>query len=140
MAILRALCECRAGAGRKCHHVAMVLQLLRLLRMTGMELDLWDPTTVTWRSCQWLLNHQVGGKGAADNIFWGMTLPEMARKCRQTRDAKGSPMFSAARPQTKGVVSVNREADFDGYPQGGGLGAEGSAPRSEFKCRAEREL
>ncbi len=119
-AVLRALCECRAGRGGKCHHVAMVLQLIRLLGMTGRELESWDPTTVTGRTCQWLLNHQIGGRGPDDNAFWGMTLPEMAQHCRKIRDPKGSPMFSEAVRQSRGVVSVNRESDFNGYPQGGG--------------------
>lgn len=117
--ILRALCECRAGRSGKCHHAAMVLQLLRLLGMTGRELEAWDPTTVTGRTCQWLLNHQSSGRGPGENVFWGMTLPEMAQECRKTRDPKGSPMFSDAPSQSRGVVSINRESDFNGYPQGG---------------------
>jgi len=118
-AVLRALCECRAGRAGKCHHVAMVLQLLRLLGMPGRELESWDPTSVTGRTCQWLLNHQAGGRDSNDNVFWGMTLPQMAQECRKVRDPKGSPMLSEAVGKSRGVVSVNRESDFNGYPQGG---------------------
>lgn len=44
---------------------------------------------------------------------------KLAQECRKIRDPKGSPMFSEKSIQSGGVVPINRESDFNGYPQGG---------------------
>ena len=51
--VIRAPCTCQAGAGGGCHHMCQLLQLTRLLQLTEVELEYWNPKSPTSVACQW---------------------------------------------------------------------------------------
>ena len=117
--VLAAYCECKAGADSQCHHVAMALYLGRLLQLSSDEIRLLNPVTSTARTCQWILNHCKGGRGAADNYWWGRTLPEVHVEFSRMRDPKLKGLASdmVGEPeQTAGVVQVDRIAGYSPHP------------------------
>ncbi|CAM9923246.1 unnamed protein product [Ectocarpus fasciculatus] len=119
--VLSALCECQSGAGGSCSHVAMTLQLVRLLKMSVNEINDFFPLTVTGRQCKWILDHCRGGREAENNVWWGKTLPEVSSMFREMRDPKGLGMGvdTETEQKTQGVVSGDRFATFDPHPSGG---------------------
>lgn len=119
--VLAALCECQSGADAHCHHIAMLLQLLRLLQMSSREISEFDPTTVTGRDCQWIMNHAKGGREAEHNVWWGLTFPEVHVEYSKMRDPKGQLVGSTEGPlQTAGVVQGDRLTKFNPHPGLGG--------------------
>lgn len=105
-----AYCECKAGADSQCHHIAMVLQLGRLLQMSLSEPREHQPVTATGRACQWILDHCKGGRAAGTNEWWGRTLPELFVEYSKMRDPKkkGVGCVSDGVEQTAGVVQIDR--------------------------------
>lgn len=117
--VVSALCQCKAGRKGLCHHVCMILQLMRLLQMSVQQVNDFNPVTSTGRPCQWILNHCRGGREGEENTWWGMVLPEMAAASREIRDPRGQERFGEDTPvKTRGVVVGNRQ-DFVPYPAGG---------------------
>lgn len=101
----------------------MLLQLIRLLQMSSREISEFDPTTVTGRDCQWIMNHAKGGREAENNFWWGLTLlPEVHVEYSKMRDPKGQQLvesFQGSSLQTAGVVQGDRVSTFNPHP---GLG------------------
>lgn len=116
--VLAALCECQSGADAHCHHIAMLLQLIRLLQMSTREISEFDPTTVTGRDCQWIMNHAKGGREAETNFWWGLTFPEVHVEYSKMRDPKGqlAGSFQESSVQTAGVVQGDRVSSFNPHP------------------------
>lgn len=110
----RAFCQCTAGRGGGCHHVAMLLQLVRLLRMTDRELSDHDKESVTGRSCQWILDHCRGGRMAELNIWWRLPIGQITHGLRPLRNPKGRRLaFDTSTPcGTRGVVQIDREESY----------------------------
>ncbi|CAN0383635.1 unnamed protein product, partial [Scytosiphon promiscuus] len=74
--VLSALCECPAGLGGGCSHVAMVLFLGRLLQMNNKELASFNPSTCTGRACAWIMQHSKGSRSADECVLYGKPLNE----------------------------------------------------------------
>ena len=119
--VQNANCECTAGVSGGCHHVCMLLQLVRLLQMSSRELLCQNPLTPTGRACKWILEHCRGGRGKEDNGWCFMPLSLVADDLRDTRDPKrqclGLGQEKAA--STRGVVTTNRAGVFNPHRQGG---------------------
>lgn len=115
--VLSAYCECKSGADGLCHHIAMTLQLTRLLQMSEREIDEFLPPTVTSVQCQWILNHIKGGREAETNMWWGRTLTDVAAEYCTMRDPKGQEfgLDMETRLGTQGVVQGDRAA-FNPHP------------------------
>ena len=119
--VVDAFCTCLVGLPGGCHHVCQLLQLVRLLQMTTIELCQWDPETVTGRACEWMLKHCKGGRDPAHNIFSRMRLPQMAKELRTLRDPnrQGVGSDDDEPAPTRGVVVGDRSQDFNPHPGGG---------------------
>ena len=119
--VQNANCQCMAGAQGGCHHVCMLLQLVRLLQMSSRELMSHNPETPTGRACKWILNHCRGGRGASDKEWHFLPLWRMVDRLREVRDPKrqclGLGQQKAA--STRGVVAINRKSALNPHPDGG---------------------
>lgn len=116
--VLAAYCDCKAGADSQCHHIAMLLQLTRLLQMSESEIRGLNPLTSTGRTCQWILNHCKGGRAASTNIWWGRTMPEIHSEYSKMRDPrrKGLGVALETTTHTAGVVQGSRSTDYSPHP------------------------
>lgn len=119
-AVLAAWCQCQSGAGGGCHHCCQLLHLLRLLQLTERELETCNPDSPTSVACQWILRHH-GGRGTEFDQFHLKTLAEVAAVVRTLRDPKRVPFTGGVgeEPKTKGVVAMDRRADFSSHPDHG---------------------
>lgn len=117
--VLAALCNCQSGRAGLCHHVGMVLQLMRLLQMSVRQVEDFNPVSSTGRPCKWILDHCRGGREGEANSWWALDLPAMAAELRQLRDPRGQDDFGWDIPDGKGGVVDGNRQDFVPYRAGG---------------------
>lgn len=116
-----ASCSCFTGAGGVCHHICMLLQLVRLLRMTAHDLSANDMTEVTSRQCQWRLNHCRGGRGPEDNMWLELKVPKMVPTLAgipQPIRRQKQKLSVEDKLHKRGTVHPNRQNDFNPLTQG----------------------
>lgn len=128
--VVRAYCECRAGAGGGCHHVAQLLQLTRLLQLTELELSQWNPKSPTSVACRWVLTHCGAGRDKQRNIMHCKPMENVVKSMRMLRDPKKHPFKGGVDESvhTRGVVAMDRADDYNAHPD---LGMY-SGPRRTF--------
>lgn len=116
--VLSAYCECKSGADSLCHHIAVTLQLGRLLKMTARDIAEFDPVTVTGVQCKWILDHQSGGREAERNMWWGRTLSDISAEYCLMRDPKGQSFGAdlVTPMATSGVVQGGRAENYCAHP------------------------
>ena len=119
----------RGGVAITCQ----LLQLTRLLQLTEVELDFWNPKSPTSVACQWVLKNCGAGRNKEENILHCLPMDKIATTLRTLRDPKVNQFWGVEAVKTQGVVALNRADGYSAHPD---FGAWAEA-KSLFDKRAD---
>ena len=99
--------------------MCQLIQLARLLQLTEVELNFWDPTSPTSVACQWVRKNCGAGRNKAKHILHSLPMDKTATTLRTLRDPKVHQFRGVEAVKPQGVVALNRADGYSAHPDFG---------------------